>query len=136
MSNNINDFMKGIYMGIDTFSNLSEKCEDPSLKSLLTETSLMYESHKNTLKNKLGSSGIETSNNSGLFGKLTETFYEIKNIFGNNPEEIRNEAKKSLKTGIEMSERFLSSYENGDNETNLLIKGMIEDSKSMLEKYS
>ncbi|MEW8955725.1 DUF2383 domain-containing protein [Clostridium sp.] len=135
MSNDINDFIRGVYMGVDTFSNLAEKCDDPALKSLLTETSLMYEKHKNTLKSKLKDDGIETTNTSGIFGKVTETIYEIKSMFSNNPEEIRSEAKRSLKTGIEMSERFLSSYERGDNETTLLIKGIIEDSKSMLQKY-
>lgn len=136
MNQSIDNFIKGIYMGIDTFSYLSSKCEESSLKALLDETLTMYEGHKSTLKNKLSQLNVCSSDNSGIIGKITETAFEMKNIFTDTPDEIKSEAKKSLETGIKMSKKFLSEYDTNDNETLLLIKGMINDSESILQKYN
>ncbi|SFB29701.1 DUF2383 domain-containing protein [Clostridium frigidicarnis] len=136
MNQSIDNFMKGIYMGIDTFSYLSSKCEESSLKALLDETLAMYENHKSTLKNRLKDLNICSSDNSGVIGKMTKTVFEMKNIFTDTPEEIKLEARKALETGINMSKKFLSEYDTSDNETLLLIKGMVEDSQSILQKYN
>lgn len=136
MNQSIDNFMKGIYMGIDTFSYLSSKCEESSLKALLDETLAMYESHKSALKNRLKDLNICSSDNSGVIGKMTKTVFEMKNIFTDTPEKIKLEARKALETGINMSKKFLSEYDTSDNETLLLIKGMVEDSQSILQKYN
>lgn len=106
----LNDFLKGIYMGKDTFKRFKEKCNSPILKNLYNEILSLYDKEAKELSYKISLLGDKSpANNVGITGKASELFYNLKTINIDTDSEILEESKKSYKTGLLMMEKFIDT---------------------------
>lgn len=132
----LNKYLEGIYMGIETFKDFEKKCNnESSLKALVGETKNIYHNHAAVIGNRIRDLGGDPPKSLGIGGKITETFGEMKNLFVTGEDEIREAAYKAAKTGVEMEEKFLRDNSNLDNETKTLIEGTIKEDKDQLTKF-
>lgn len=131
----LDNYLKGMYMGIDAFNNLIEKCNNPSLKSILCEVVQNYTSHASTLSNRILDLGETPSEGVGLAGKFSEIFNNIKNITINSDSEILQLAYENCKTGVIMGQKFLQENSKYLDEVSLnLITNMLHEDEKYLQK--
>ena len=131
----LDNYLKGMHMGIDAFNSLIEKCNNPSLKSILCEVVQNYTSHALKLSNRILDLGETPSEGVGLAGKFSEIFSDIKNITMNSDSEILHLAYKNCKTGVIMGEKFLEENCKYLDEISLnLITTMLHEDEKYLQK--
>lgn len=108
LNSKLNDFLKGIYMGKDTFERFKEKCNSSKLKNLYNEILSLYDKEAKELSYKISLLRDKSpAKNVGITGKASEFFYNLKTINLDSDSEILEESKKSYKTGLLMMEKFI-----------------------------
>ena len=132
----LNEYLQGIYMGIESFKGFENKCNvEDSLKALVSETNSMYHNHAAIISDRIMDLGGDPPKSLSMAGKMAEKMSEVKNIFVNTEEEIRDKAIESMKMGIDLEEKFLQNHPDIDGESKTLIQGTIKEDKDQLQKF-
>lgn len=129
----LNDFLKGINMGYDTFKSYLEKLEDPDLKSEFEKIIAKFNVQKKVVVSNIEHLGGEPKDSLGVTGEIASMFEKLKEVFMDNDKEILQNAVKGMEMGIQGSEKVIGSLESipADNTLITTLKDIVYDYKVM-----
>lgn len=123
-------------MGIESFKGFENKCKnEDSLKSLISETKSMYHNHAAIISDRISDLGGDPPKSLSISEKMVGKMSEIKDIFINTEEEIRDKAIETMKMGIDLEEKFIQSHTNIDEKSKTLMKETIKEDKDQVKKF-
>lgn len=132
----LNEYLQGIYMGIESFKGFENKCKnEDSLKSLVSETKSMYHNHAAIISDRISDLGGDPPKSLSIGEKMAGKMSGIKDIFINTEEEIRDKAIETMKMGIDLEEKFIQSHPNIDEKSKILMKRTVKEDKDQLKKF-
>ncbi|CDM67529.1 Hypothetical protein CM240_0362 [Clostridium bornimense] len=136
MKKPLREYMKGLYIGIDTFNFLSSNCEYGETRDLLTSIEKLYIDQKLRCEKKLEELGIKIPYSAGIKSRFSETVYELRNSLKKDKEEkLREKAIEALLTSIKNSEEFLLEDDINDD-IRSFIENMIAEYKDKISELN
>ena len=136
MKKPLREYMKGLYIGIDTFNFLSSNCEYGETRDLLTSVEKLYIDQKRRCEEKLDELGSKVPYSAGIKGRFSETVYELRNSLKKDKEEkLKEKAVEALLLSIKNSEEFLLEDDISDD-IRSFIKNMIVEYKDKISEFN
>ena len=136
MKKPLREYMKGLYIGIDTFIFLYSNCEYGETRDLLTSTEQLYIDQKLRCEKKLEELGIKIPYSAGIKSRFSETVYELRNSLKKDGEDrIKEKAKEALLISIKNSEEFLEEDDVNDD-IREFIENMIVEYKDKISEFN
>lgn len=109
---NLNKYLEGVYMAINTFDHYTSMAKEEKTLSLLKDIELQFKSSAVDIINRIIDLGGKSKDEASLIGKVSETFISIKDkIMVQNDDALLTEAYKSIETGLKMGNKFLNENE-------------------------
>ena len=99
--NELNKFLKGTVMGIDTFEQYQEKAQSPELKNQLHHIITIFKSHEEKMVQLIQKLEGEPKDSLGLIGELSSMFEKVKDTFVITDREVLERAIKAINMGKE-----------------------------------
>ena len=136
MKKPLREYMKGLYIGIDTFNFLSSNCEYGETRDLLTSVEKLYIDQKRRCEEKLDELGSKVPYSAGIKSRFSETVYELRNSLKKDKEEkLKEKAVEALLTSIKNSEEFLLEDDISDD-IRSFIENMIIEYKDKISEFN
>lgn len=136
MKKPLREYMKGLYIGIDTFNFLSSNCEYGETRDLLTSVEKLYIDQKRRCEEKLDELGSKVPYSAGIKSRFSETVYELRNSLKKDKEEkLKEKAVEALLLSIKNSEEFLLEDDISDD-IRSFIENMIIEYKDKISEFN
>lgn len=134
----LNDFLRGIHMGYDTFKIYEDKAQDKYLKDELSKVLSTFTSQKAKIISYIDEFNGDAKDSLGIGGEVASMFEKLKDIFMNNDEEILNNALKAMDMGIKSSEKVIFSLDNISTDKSIVntIDNMVNEYKILFDKLN
>lgn len=125
----LNDFLKGINMGSDAFTDYLEKTENLDLKHKFKKIISTFASHKKIVTSYIEKLGGEPKESIGITGGVATIFEKMKEIFMDKDDEILNAAVKAMDMGVQGGSKVIEQLEHMDIKHSIFtsLKDMIKE---------
>lgn len=98
----LNAYLKGEYMAIDSYEQFIQRVQDNKLKAELQSIQQDHKRHAMKVAQRIQNLGGKPVNGAGFTGKISETISSVKYI-GKNDDFLLQQAYKGEKYGVEMA---------------------------------
>ncbi len=126
----LNSFLKGINMGIDSFEIYLDKTDSSKLKHEFTKIISKFKSQKKIIISYIEKVNGDPNDSLGVSGEIASFFERVKDIFMNNDDEILKSATKAMDMGIKGSSNAITNLKNINAN-----QSMINSLNDMLQEY-
>lgn len=126
----LNSFLKGINMGIDSFEIYLDKTDSSKLKHEFTKIISKFKSQKKIIISYIEKVNGNPNDSLGVSGEIASFFERIKDIFMNNDDEILKSATKAMDMGIKGGSNAITNLKNINAN-----QSMINSLNDMLQEY-
>ena len=126
----LNSFLKGINMGIDSFEIYLEKTDISKLKHEFTKIISKFKSQKKIIISYIEKVNGDPNDSLGVSGEIASFFERVKDIFMNNDDEILKSATKAMDMGIKGGSNAITNLKNINAN-----QSMINSLNDMLQEY-
>lgn len=132
----LNDFLKGIHMGLHGFKNHSEKTSNPQIQDILKSVYETYENHESLISKKIEELGGTPHHDLGVTGAAFKIVENLKELSIKNEAELITKARTDIETAIKMTTKFLAENPTLSQELVTIIKGIQKDNEDLLTKIN
>ena len=108
----LNSFLKGINMGIDSFEIYLDKTDSSKLKHEFTKIISKFKSQKKIIISYIEKVNGDPNDSLGVSGEIASFFERVKDIFMNNDDEILKSATKAMDMGIKGGSNAITNLKN------------------------
>ena len=126
----LNSFLKGINMGIDSFEIYLDKTDSSKLKHEFTKIISKFKSQKKIIISYIEKVNGDPNDSLGVSGEIASFFERLKDIFMNNDDEILKSATKAMDMGIKGGSNAITNLKNINAN-----QSMINSLNDMLQEY-
>lgn len=126
----LNSFLKGINMGIDSFEIYLDKTDSSKLKHEFTKIISKFKSQKKIIISYIEKVNGDPNDSLGVSGEIASFFERVKDIFMNNDDEILKSATKAMDMGIKGCSNAITNLKNINAN-----QSMINSLNDMLQEY-
>lgn len=126
----LNSFLKGINMGIDSFEIYLDKTDSSKLKHEFTKIISKFKSQKKIIISYIEKVNGDPNDSLGVSGEIASFFERVKDIFINNDDEILKSATKAMDMGIKGGSNAITNLKNINAN-----QSMINSLNDMLQEY-
>ena len=126
----LNSFLKGINMGIDSFEIYLDKTDSSKLKHEFTKIISKFKSQKKIIISYIEKVNGDPNDSLGVSGEIASLFERVKDIFMNNDDEILKSATKAMYMGIKGGSNAITNLKNINAN-----QSMINSLNDMLQEY-
>ena len=126
----LNSFLKGINMGIDSFEIYLDKTDSSKLKHEFTKIISKFKSQKKIIISYIEKVNGDPNDSLGVSGEIASFFDRVKDIFMNNDDEILKSATKAMDMGIKGGSNAITNLKNINAN-----QSMINSLNDMLQEY-
>lgn len=126
----LNSFLKGINMGIDSFEIYLDKTDSSKLKHEFTKIISKFKSQKKIIISYIEKVNGDPNDSLGVSGEIAGFFERVKDIFMNNDDEILKSATKAMDMGIKGGSNAITNLKNINAN-----QSMINSLNDMLQEY-
>ena len=126
----LNSFLKGINMGIDSFEIYLDKTDSSKLKHEFTKIISKFKSQKKIIISYIEKVNGDPNASLGVSGEIASFFERVKDIFMNNDDEILKSATKAMDMGIKGGSNAITNLKNINAN-----QSMINSLNDMLQEY-
>ena len=126
----LNSFLKGINMGIDSFEIYLDKTDSSKLKHEFTKIISKFKSQKKIIISYIEKVNGDPNDSLGVSGEIASFFERVKDIFMNNDDEILKSATKAMDMGIKGGSNAITNLKNIN-----VNQSMINSLNDMLQEY-
>lgn len=126
----LNSFLKGINMGIDSFEIYLDKTDSSKLKHEFTKIISKFKSQKKIIISYIEKFNGDPNDSLGVSGEIASFFERVKDIFMNNDDEILKNATKAMDMGIKGGSNAITNLKNINAN-----QSMINSLNDMLQEY-
>ena len=126
----LNSFLKGINMGIDSFEIYLDKTDSSKLKHEFTKIISKFKSQKKIIISYIEKVNGDPNDSLGVNGEIASFFERVKDIFMNNDDEILKSATKAMDMGIKGGSNAITNLKNINAN-----QSMINSLNDMLQEY-
>lgn len=126
----LNSFLKGINMGIDSFEIYLDKTDSSKLKHEFTKIISKFKSQKKIIILYIEKVNGDPNDSLGVSGEIASFFERVKDIFMNNDDEILKSATKAMDMGIKGGSNAITNLKNINAN-----QSMINSLNDMLQEY-
>lgn len=138
MVEELNQLLKGTYMGIQLFESLQEKLESELLMKEFHQILDKFHMHAHSLSALIQTCHEDPVENAGVKGMIASAVEMIKDIMIVNDRQVLQEAVKYMDTAIHAVNMFLQRHQIENEKMIKIIRIMQEDYESidhLLQKY-
>lgn len=128
--NELNDFLKGINMGIDSFNSYKEKLQDENLKNQFSMILNVFGSQKQRVISLIDKLGGEVDDSIGLGGEIASIFGKMKDLLIDNDKEVIEHAINAMDMGAKQGDKVVAKLEEMYSD-----QYIIESLKTMVNEY-
>ena len=132
--NEMNKFLKGIYMGIISFKDYYEKAHAMPIKKDIESIINSFKGHEEAVIRNIQELGGDPTDSIGLTGLMGEVFQKIKLIPADEDREVVQQAVKAIEMGIKNANKFLQEHDYFADDLKGTITGIIADYDNNLRK--
>lgn len=126
----LNSFLKGINMGIDSFEIYLDKTDSSKLKHEFTKIISKFKSQKKIIISYIEKVNGDPNDSLGVSGEIASFFERVQDIFMNNDDEILKSATKAMDMGIKGGSNAITNLKNINAN-----QSMINSLNDMLQEY-
>ena len=126
----LNSFLKGINMGIDSFEIYLDKTDSSKLKHEFTKIISKFKSQKKIIISYIEKVNGDPNDSLGVSGEIASFFERVKDIFMNNDDEILKSATNAMDMGIKGGSNAITNLKNINAN-----QSMINSLNDMLQEY-
>lgn len=126
----LNSFLKGINMGIDSFEIYLDKTDSSKLKHEFTKIISKFKSQKKIIISYIEKVNGDPNDSLGVSGEIASFFERVKDIFMNNDDEILKSATKAMDMGIKGGSNAITNLKNINAN-----QSIINSLNDMLQEY-
>lgn len=126
----LNSFLKGINMGIDSFEIYLDKTDSSKLKHEFTKIISKFKSQKKIIISYIEKVNGDPNDSLGVSGEIASFFERVKDIFMNNDDEILKSATKAMDMGIKGGSNAITNLKNINAD-----QSMINSLNDILQEY-
>lgn len=126
----LNSFLKGINMGIDSFEIYLDKTDSSKLKHEFAKIISKFKSQKKIIISYIEKVNGDPNDSLGVSGEIASFFERVKDIFMNNDDEILKSATKAMDMGIKGGSNAITNLKNINAN-----QSMINSLNDMLQEY-
>ena len=126
----LNSFLKGINMGIDSFEIYLDKTDSSKLKHEFTKIISKFKSQKKIIISYIEKVNGDPNDSLGVSGEIASFFERVKDIFMKNDDEILKSATKAMDMGIKGGSNAITNLKNINAN-----QSMINSLNDMLQEY-
>ena len=126
----LNSFLNGINMGIDSFEIYLDKTDSSKLKHEFTKIISKFKSQKKIIISYIEKVNGDPNDSLGVSGEIASFFERVKDIFMNNDDEILKSATKAMDMGIKGGSNAITNLKNINAN-----QSMINSLNDMLQEY-
>lgn len=126
----LNSFLKGINMGIDSFEIYLDKTDSSKLKHEFTKIISKFKSQKKIIISYIEKVNGDPNDSLGVSGEIASFLERVKDIFMNNDDEILKSATKAMDMGIKGGSNAITNLKNINAN-----QSMINSLNDMLQEY-
>ena len=126
----LNSFLKGINMGIDSFEIYLDKTDSSKLKHEFTKIISKFKSQKKIIISYIEKVNGDPNDSLGVSGEIASLFERVKDIFMNNDDEILKSATKAMDMGIKGGSNAITNLKKINAN-----QSMINSLNDMLQEY-
>ena len=126
----LNSFLKGINMGIDSFEIYLDKTDSSKLKHEFTKIISKFKSQNKIIIPYIEKVNGDPNDSLGVSGEIASFFERVKDIFMNNDDEILKSATKAMDMGIKGGSNAITNLKNINAN-----QSMINSLNDMLQEY-
>ena len=130
MINELNEYLKGEYMGIHAYEHYIQHAKDPQLKETLQKFQQDHKQHVAKISERIQDLGGEAVNDNGFMNSLRETMMNLKG-YPDDTEDIVKEVIKGQQMGIEATEKIVRG--DLDQETLHIVQQNLEEDRSQID---
>ena len=138
MVTELNQLLKGSYMGIQIFEDLKTKLQSEQLRKEFHGIIDKFHMHAHSLSALVQTCNGEPVETAGVKGVITEVMETIKNLKIRNDCQILEEAVRNMDAAMKALNKFISTYPIENEHMRKILRIMQEDYESiyhMLHKY-
>jgi bacterioferritin len=128
--NELNAYLKGEYMAIDSYEKFIGSVKDRSIKSQFQRIQKEHKDHAARVAERIQSLGGRPVNGLGLDGKIIKTLSSMKYIGRNDDDFYVNQAYSGEDKGIKMAEEVVKG--DLDRDSTALIKDLLNQDREHL----
>jgi bacterioferritin len=129
--NELNAFLKGEYMAIESYENFIKKANSPNVKAELQRIQQEHKHHAERISERIQNLGGRPVNGLDVKGKIAEAVSTLKNIGNKTDTDIIFEAYRGEDMGIRIGSETVRG--DLDNESMSLIGNIINQDKTHLD---
>jgi bacterioferritin len=130
--NELNAFLKGEYMAIDSYEHYIRIASNKSVKTLLQNIQNDHKNHALSISDRINLLGGEPADGVGISGKVAEFISTLKHKNNTQDIDILKEALSGESKGIEMAEEIVKG--DLDFESAKLISNILSVDKNHLSQ--
>lgn len=130
----LNTFLKGEYMGVDSYEKFIQKAHDNHIKNELQNIQMDHKNHAVKISKRIQDLGGEPVKSVGFTGKIAELASNIKNIGKNDDVEILKQAYDGEDLGIKMASKIVKG--DLDDKSAELIKDILNEDRNHLDRLN
>jgi bacterioferritin len=128
--NELNAFLKGEHMAIDSYERYIEKIKDTNIKEELQNIQKDHKLHATIIGERILNLGGHPVNGVGLTGKVAEVASVVKDIGLKGTTAILKEVKNGEDNGIKMAQEIVKG--DLDNDSMTMINSILDDDRQHL----
>lgn len=129
--NELNAYLKGEYMAIDSYEKYIEKLHTPQAKEDMNSILKDHKEHAHMISERIKQLGGNPVQSVGISGKMGELMNSIKNIGPRSDEEIFREASYWEEKGTNMAHEIVKG--DLDPESGSIIENIINTDRSHID---
>lgn len=126
----LNEFLKGQYMGINAYEDYIYQAKDQSIKDLFQEIQIEHKTHAMKVAERIQNLGGKAADDQGIIGEMQYWFSKITGT-PDSDKELINGAIKGEGMGIVTSEKIVRG--DVDDESRQLIGEILDRDRHHLE---
>lgn len=125
----LNEFLKGIYMGIKAYERYIQHVDDEKIKDVLQKIQQEHKQHAIKVAARIQDLGGVPADDPGLKGLMAHMMMRMKGST-DDPNFILKDAMKGEENGIHMSEKIVRG--DLDDESRQMVEQILEDDRNHL----
>lgn len=128
--NELNTFLKGEYMAIDSYERYIQTVKEPAIKGELQKIQKEHKQHAIQISERIQNLGGKPADSPGIAGRVAETISGIKDIGNKSYQTILKEAYNGEDKGIKMADELVKG--DLDSESKNLVNNILNTDRTHL----
>ncbi|MBT2214702.1 DUF2383 domain-containing protein [Virgibacillus dakarensis] len=129
----LNEYLRGEYMGIHSYEHYIKNAQDPDIKAVLQQIQQDHKQHAAKIAERIQNLGGKADEDNGFMGSVSEAMMNLKG-FPDETKEILKGAIKGQQMGIQTTEKIVRG--DLDPESQQIVENNLSEDRAHIEQLN